>query len=201
MAIYGAGSTWDNDEQCDQFFASGRFTLGWNHASAEDLYSFIASLKAGDLIYLKANRPGSNSIRVKGIGFVKSPLLSCMLAANLNLATITDWQSLYVEVEWVVRTEFLIEIPGDTGKLTNVRAATVYEEHLPYVQDKILRALLISRVALEPQDVETLIESLSYSKQRVADAQGTPYGVRQENLGRIEAVTNKLRAARRDASE
>lgn len=54
MAVYGAGSNWVDVELSNQFFATGRFTLGWDHAHAEDLYAFIASLKAGDIIYLKA---------------------------------------------------------------------------------------------------------------------------------------------------
>jgi hypothetical protein len=52
-------------------------------------------------------------------------------------------------------------------------------------------------IDLNRQDIETLLESLNYSKQRVSDAQDTPYEVRRENLARIEAVTNKIREARR----
>lgn len=50
-------------------------------------------------------------------------------------------------------------------------------------------------VELTSGQVETLLESLEFSKKRVADAQGTPYGVRQENLGRLEAVEKALREA------
>jgi hypothetical protein len=49
-------------------------------------------------------------------------------------------------------------------------------------------------------DLDALITSLEYSKRAVADAQGTPYAARTENLRRIDAVAAKLRAARR-ASE
>jgi hypothetical protein len=51
-------------------------------------------------------------------------------------------------------------------------------------------------VDLDETDVDVLLESLKYSKQRVQDAQGTPYGVRKDNLERLEAVTEKLRHAR-----
>jgi hypothetical protein len=48
---------------------------------------------------------------------------------------------------------------------------------------------------LTGEEVQTILESLRYSKQRVADAEGTPYEVRKENLARIEQAINKLRDA------
>jgi hypothetical protein len=48
-------------------------------------------------------------------------------------------------------------------------------------------------IELDSEDLETLLTSLDYSKQRVADAQGTPHEVRRENLARIDAVMTKLR--------
>ena len=44
----------------------------------------------------------------------------------------------YLLVKWIVKDEFHITIPENEGKLTNIRAATVYEEYLPYVQNKII---------------------------------------------------------------
>lgn len=76
MAIYGVGSIWDGQELASSFFQSETFKLGWDEKSAEDLYSFLASLKAGDILYLKANRPGSRTIRIKGIGFVKESFIA-----------------------------------------------------------------------------------------------------------------------------
>jgi hypothetical protein len=56
---------------------------------------------------------------------------------------------------------------------------------------------LSMNVELTREKVETLLESLQYSKRSVADAQGTAYGVRQQNLGRLDAVDKKLREARK----
>jgi hypothetical protein len=47
--------------------------------------------------------------------------------------------------------------------------------------------------ALNRADIETLLESLKYSVQRVGDAPGTPYDVRQQNLHQLTAVQEKLR--------
>jgi len=43
-------------------------------------------------------------------------------------------------------------------------------------------------------EIRTMLESLESSKQRIRDAQGTPYEVRTENLARLDALAQKLRA-------
>ncbi|WP_180146021.1 hypothetical protein [Desulfoluna butyratoxydans] len=138
MAIYGVGSNWDGAEVCTDFFKEEKFILGWNEDCAEDLYTFISALKVGDILYIKANRPGSRRIRVKGIGIVKSNLISCISSGELGFGSTSDWKSLFVRVIWIDQKEFYIDIPQDQGRLTNVRAATIYEEHLPFVQKIIV---------------------------------------------------------------
>ena len=54
------------------------------------IYEAVSLLKVGDILYLKANQPGSRT---------------------------------------------------NEGKLTNIRAATFYEENLPFVQTRILEKL------------------------------------------------------------
>jgi hypothetical protein len=54
---------------------------------------------------------------------------------------------------------------------------------------------------LTGMDIEVLLESLKYSIQRVSEAQGTPYAVRQENLARLHEVQEKLRQMRRESPE
>lgn len=54
---------------------------------------------------------------------------------------------------------------------------------------------------LTDDEIAVLLESLKYSIQRVTDAQGTPYGVRQENLQRLHGVQDKLRQVAKQASE
>lgn len=142
MAIFGVGSKWENEELKDQFFSEGKFILGWNEASAKDLYAFVASLKVGDILYIKANAPGSRNIRVKGVGVVTRNLIGCMNAGEFGASSLSDWQSLFVRVAWVHRDEFTITVPEDEGKLTNIRAATIYEEYLPVVQEAVLATII-----------------------------------------------------------
>jgi hypothetical protein len=50
-------------------------------------------------------------------------------------------------------------------------------------------------VDLSREEIAILLESLKYSRQRIADAQATPHDVRQENLRRLERVEQTLRNA------
>lgn len=140
MAIFGAGSNWNGNEIKDDFFTNKNYVIGWDINDAQDLYNMISSIKVGDIIYLKANRPGSFDIRVKGIGIVKNTLLSVLFEKGENLSSTR--RNFELPVEWIHKKEFIISIPQHIGKLTNVRAATLYEEFLPYVQDEIIEKII-----------------------------------------------------------
>ncbi|MGK4568144.1 hypothetical protein [Flavobacterium sp. 3HN19-14] len=139
MAIFGAGSKWEDDEMKDDFFKDENFVIGWNIKDAEDLYSLVSSMKIGDIIYLKANRPGSFDLRIKGIGVVKDSLLNVLFEKEENLSLRKN--NFELPVKWIYQTEFKISIPQNIGKLTNIRAATLYEEYLPFVQKEILEKM------------------------------------------------------------
>lgn len=145
MAIFGAGSTWDGtEEQKQDFFDQGNFAIGWSYEDARDVYLALASLKAGDIIYLKSNAPGTRRIRVKGIGIVISPIIQGLFNSifdNQGTPAINPT----IEVRWANTDEFHIDIPADEGKLTAVRASTFYEEYLPFVQIAIIGHLFNNR--------------------------------------------------------
>lgn len=140
MAIYGAGSNWDGDELKEEFFKNKNYLIGWDIKDANDLYAMISTFKVGDIIYLKANKPGSFDIRVKGIGLVKSSLIEVLFKNGENLSKVRN--NFELPVEWIIKEEFYINIPNSIGKLTNIRAATLYEEHLPFVQNEILDKII-----------------------------------------------------------
>lgn len=140
MAIFGAGSNWDGNEIKDSFFSNNNYVIGWDINDAKDLYNMISTIKAGDIIYLKANRPGSLDIRIKGIGIVRKTLLNVLFEKGENLSSNTN--NFELPVEWIDKSEFIITIPQNTGKLTNVRAATLYEEFLPFVQNEIINKII-----------------------------------------------------------
>lgn len=139
MAIFGAGSNWDGNEIKEDFFRNDNFVIGWDINDAEDLYSQISTIKVGDIIYLKANRPGSLDLRIKGIGIVKKSLVNQLFDKKENLSK--NRRNFELLVRWIVKNEFHINIPPNTGKLTNVRAATLFEEYMPFAQTEILNKL------------------------------------------------------------
>ena len=52
------------------------------------------------------------------------------------------------------------------------------------------------KIEITYDEIETLLTSLDYSKERVRDAQGTPYTIRRENLARLDSIAAKLREAK-----
>ncbi len=139
MAIYGAGSNWDGKEIKQRLFDNNNYLIGWDIVNAEDLYILISSIKVGDIIYLKSNRPGALIVRVKGVGIVTHSLIQTIFENKIDLAN--RRANFELPVNWIYRDEFTLSIPKDTGKLTNIRAATLYEECLPFIHSEILNAL------------------------------------------------------------
>ena len=138
MAIFGAGSNWDGTEMCRDFFTKGLFIIGWDRASGRDLQSSLASLKIGDIIYLKASRPGSRNLRIKGIGIVTRSFVECIQRGEYGNELPSNWQSFFIRVAWIIQDEFRINIPPNEGRLTHIRSGTFYEEPLPFVQEEIV---------------------------------------------------------------
>ncbi|RTZ22058.1 hypothetical protein EKN09_15895, partial [Vibrio penaeicida] len=119
--------------------------LGWNEDNSKDLYEAVSQLKVGDIIYLKSVSPRYiRNIEVKGIGIVTKSFIQCLQSGEYGTADISDWNALFIKVNWVKQTSFEIKVPVDEGKLTNVRPATFYEEYLPYVQQRIVSELTSS---------------------------------------------------------
>lgn len=141
MAIFGAGSDWNGAEQASRFFDSNSYEIGWDVNEARDLHQLVRGLKASDIIYLKANRPGSSEIRVKGIGVVIEQWQA--LQNDCHSSTNSTSISYFLPVKWVIKDEFHIHIPDNTGKLTNIRAATFYEEFHPHVITSIINRIWI----------------------------------------------------------
>lgn len=52
--------------------------------------------------------------------------------------------------------------------------------------------------SLNREDIEFLLGSLRYSKDRIASALGTPQSVRSEELDRLGQIESKLRTIRDD---
>lgn len=136
MAIYGVGTNWNGREVKRQFFKEDKIMVTWNRDDSSDIYSFLSALKVGDIIYLKSNKPGARTIRVKGVGIVTKNLL-------FSILNNTEENSVFVNVKWVYKKEFRVEIPDRVGQLTNIRSSSVYEEYLPFVCEAILERIFL----------------------------------------------------------
>jgi len=55
----------------------------------------------------------------------------------------------------------------------------------------------LMNLELTAEEIETLLECLAYSQERIQAARDTPSVVRQENLQKIERLQANLREARR----
>ena len=131
MAIYGIGANWDGYDMTDDFISNNQIEIGWSKSDAEDLYNLLASFKVGDIVFIKSNQPGSLDVTVKAIGIVCKSVINSNQNRNQNT----------VGVIWKNKVPFKLQIPTNTGKLTNIRAATIYEEFHPYVQNEIIKRL------------------------------------------------------------
>ena len=117
-------------------------TIGWDEKHAKDLYEAVSQLKVGDIIYLKSVSPAHiRNIKIKGIGIVTKSFIQCLQSEEYKNINISDWSSLFIKVKWIILDEFILTIPEDEGKLTNIRPATFYEEYLPFVQEQILNKI------------------------------------------------------------
>lgn len=132
MAIYGIGAFYDGkNDMSQEFIANGLAGVGWSQVQAPELHRFIASLKVGDIIYIKAAPLANSDIRVRAIGFVQDNDL-------LNRAATNGLVEAGRRVRWRVTDEFVIPKPQERN---NVRTNTLYEEHHPDVQAQIMRRL------------------------------------------------------------
>lgn len=131
MAIFAVGANYDGNDVSSQFIAHRMAGVGWDFESAPELHQLIASLKVGDIVYIKAFPPGSPDIFVKAIGFVADGILHNDLS-SANLVAVGR------NIDWRVTEEF--QIPKPPERL-NVRLNSAYEEFHPAVQAAILARL------------------------------------------------------------
>ena len=130
MAIYGIGAYYDKDVSHD-FISHSLVGIGWSFEDAPELHKFIASLKVGDIIYIKAVSPRSSDIIVRGIGIIRDYDL-------LNAEETSGLVEVGRNVDWKITREFRIAKPTERN---NVRRNTLYEEFHPHVQAQIIQRL------------------------------------------------------------
>jgi hypothetical protein len=123
MAVFGIGAYYDKDVSQD-FIRNGIVGVGWNEIDAPELEEYFKSLKAGDVVYIKAAF-GGNDITVKAIGIIEDNVI----IKNTHLVTTGR------NVKWLNTDKFVVKRPQEKN---NVRSNTVYEEFHPQVLKEII---------------------------------------------------------------
>lgn len=125
MAIYGIGAYFDGERDVSGDFISNNIVaVGWGFNSAPELHHYLASLKVGDIVYIKAAY-GGGDITVKGIGIIRDNIL----VNDHQLAPLAR------NVKWLNTDKFIISKPAEKN---NVRSNTIYEEFHPEVLKLII---------------------------------------------------------------
>lgn len=126
MAIFGVGAHYEDDVSA-QFLSEGVACVGWSENHAPPAHSILRQLRTGDLVFIKSFTPQAG-LTIKAVGIVTEGKVRKVPELGSG-----------VPVRWVWQGELVI------GKLVDkwpVRSVTIYEEHHPDVQARIIDLLL-----------------------------------------------------------
>jgi hypothetical protein len=126
MAIFGIGAHYETD-MSEDFIKQGLACIGWKEKDAPPAHAIFRQLRTGDLIFIKSFVP-QVGLSIKAVGIV----MEAKIQSDNNLGTC-------VPVRWVWTGEERIEKLDDKWP---VRSVTIYEEHHPTVQSKVINLLL-----------------------------------------------------------
>jgi hypothetical protein len=127
MAIFGIGAHLNVGDVTAQFVTGGVACVGWTEQQAPPAHAMLRQLRIGDIIFVKANTP-QGGLTIKAVGIITK-------AKIRKMSTLGSC----VSVRWVWTGKEHI------GKLNDkwpVRSVTLYEEHHPKVQAKVISLLL-----------------------------------------------------------
>lgn len=127
MAVYGVGAYYNRDVSAS-FINQNLVGVGWSSVDAPELQEYFRSLKAGDIVYIKAAF-GGNDITVKAIGIV----------TDNNIIVRNGLVETGRNVKWLSTERFKITKPKEKN---NVRSNTVYEEFHPDVLHEIISRII-----------------------------------------------------------
>jgi len=130
MAIFGIGAFYDVDVTKD-FVTKGFACIGWDEHDAPPAHTILRQLRTGDLIFIKSFVP-KTGLTIKAVGIITE-----------GKVREVDDLGTGVPVRWIWTGEERVGILKDKWP---VRSVTIYEEHHPYVQAKVIDLLLINTV-------------------------------------------------------
>lgn len=127
MAVFGVGAYWDDRDDMVQAFLQQRCAcIGWSREDAPTLYEILEKVRIGSIVYLKSFNPNTG-LRIKAVGVVNGPTFQTSLSNDS------------LRVAWVWIGEDLV---GAINDKYTARTCTIYEEHNPVIQERVVGLLL-----------------------------------------------------------
>jgi len=132
MAVYGIGAMYGGtNDQTDDFIKMGVACVGWSPTEAPALHAQMASVKAGDVFFIKSYAPNAG-LHIKAVGIV----------TDASFRKITDTLGWGVSVRWVHMPEGRIVIGPVEDRADYMRRGTLYEEFNPTIIKQVLDVLV-----------------------------------------------------------
>ena len=132
MSVYGIGAMYGGkDDVSGDFKRLGVACIHWAEADAPAAHRQMASVKAGDVFFIKSYPP-QIGLQIKAVGIV----------IELIFAEITDARGWGVSVRWLDVPGGLIVFGPLKDHADNMRHGTLYEEFNPKVIARVLDILV-----------------------------------------------------------
>src|SRR5258708_29102876 len=132
MAVYGIGAMYGGtDDQTDNFIKMGVACIGWPPNEAPAAHAQMASVKAGDVFFIKSYAPTAG-LHIKAVG----------IATDGMFRKITDALGWGVSVRWVPMPEDRIAVGPVQDHSDYLRRGTLFEEFSPDVIKRVLNVLV-----------------------------------------------------------
>jgi hypothetical protein len=126
MAVIGIGATYERDVSQD-FVDRGVACVGWAEEDARPAHSILRATRIGDIVFIKSFAP-SIGLTIKPVGIVTD-----------NRVHPVEGLGVGIDVRWRWTGE---ERVGKVEDKWPVRSVTIYEEHHPAIQGKVINLLL-----------------------------------------------------------
>jgi len=152
MAVYGIAAMYGGvDDQTKKFFDLGVACVGWAPDKAPAAHAQMASVKAGDIFFIKSYAPTAG-LHIKAVGIV----------TDATFRKITDALGWGVSVRWVQIPGGRIAIGPVEDHSDYLRRGTIYEEFNPEVIRQVLDVLV-------PTEAERIRSSLGLPSTQAAE--------------------------------
>lgn len=131
MAIYGFGAMFGgNTDVSGDFLQQGMACIGWSEQNAPPLFDLLRNIGNGDVVFIKSFNPQVGLI-IKAVGIVTDRTIQQYLVNGHPRHGIT--------VRWVWHGNDPV---GRIDDKYPVRSLTLFQEHTPSVQDRVIGHLL-----------------------------------------------------------